>query len=302
MKPVILAASGNEALAAKLAARLDFQLGAATLRRFPDGESYVRIESPVKERDVVVVCTLDRPDDKFLPLIFLAATARDLGAARVGLVCPYLAYMRQDKRFRDGEGVTSVYFAGAMGRSFDWIVTVDPHLHRRHSLSEIYPIPIIEAHAAPLIADWIRTHVASPVVVGPDAESAQWVGAVAADAGAKHLVLQKHRSGDREVEISPLRPSDRDLGMPVILDDIISSGETTAVAVKRLREAGYPAPYCLAVHGIFADRSRERVKEAGAREIVTTNTIPHPSNAVDVSGLLAEAVGNVLGAGYRSVT
>lgn len=187
-----------------------------------------------------------------------------------------------------------------MGRSFDWIVTVDPHLHRRHSLSEIYRIPVLVVHAAPLIAGWIRTHIAAPVVVGPDAESEQWVAAVAADAGARHLVLEKHRSGDREVEISPLRPSDRDLGMPVILDDIISSGETTAVAVKRLREAGYPAPYCLAVHGIFAERALKRVKEAGAREIITTNTIPRPTNEIDISGLLAAAARNLLSGGSLS--
>lgn len=96
MTPAILAVPGNEAMATKLAASLGFQLGTVTMRRFPDGESYVRIESPVKEQDVVIVCTLDRPDEKFLPLTFLAATARDLGAVRVGLVCPYLPYMRQD--------------------------------------------------------------------------------------------------------------------------------------------------------------------------------------------------------------
>ena len=221
MKPVILAMPGNEAMATAFAAGLGAELGDAIVRRFPDGESYVRIETSVRAREVLLVCTMDRPDEKFLPLAFLAATARDLSASRVGLVCPYLPYMRQDKRFREGEGVTSVYFADAISRSFDWIVTVDPHLHRRHRLSEIYRVPVVMAHAAPLIAAWIRQNVPSPVVVGPDEESAQWVGAVAADAGAPHLVLEKHRTGARQVEISPLKGSDRDLGTPIVVDDII---------------------------------------------------------------------------------
>ena len=104
MNPVILALPGNEAIAEQLAERLTLKLGRTELRRFPDGESYVRIDSAVKGRNVILICTLDRPDEKFLPLTFLSATARDRGATRVGLVCPYLAYMRQDRRFRDGEG------------------------------------------------------------------------------------------------------------------------------------------------------------------------------------------------------
>ena len=87
MKPVILAAPGNEAMAAALASGLGAELGHAIVRRFPDGESYVRIETAVRKREVVTVCTMDRPDDKFVALTFLAATARDLGATRVGLVC-----------------------------------------------------------------------------------------------------------------------------------------------------------------------------------------------------------------------
>ena len=76
-----------------------------------------------------------------MPLALVAGTARDLGASSVGLVAPYLAYMRQDRMFRAGEGVTSVYFARLLADSFDWLVTVDPHLHRRRSLTEIYPFP-----------------------------------------------------------------------------------------------------------------------------------------------------------------
>src|SRR5574338_414230 len=105
---IVFALPGNEALAASLASSLDSELGSVTVRHFPDGETYVRIESPVRGRDVILTCTLDRPDDKILPLLFLGATARELGAERVGLVAPYLAYMRQDRRFNEGEGVSSL--------------------------------------------------------------------------------------------------------------------------------------------------------------------------------------------------
>jgi len=295
MKPAIIAMPGNEPLAGALAAGLDARLGSATLRRFPDSESYVRIDTPVRGRDVMLVCTMDRPDEKILSLAFLAATARDLGAESVGLVSPYLSYMRQDKRFRKGEAVTSAYFGDLISCYFDWMVTLDPHLHRQHGFSKIYQIPVVVAHAAPLISDWIRRHVSSPVVIGPDHESAQWVAAVARNAGAVHLVLNKHRSGDRKVEISGLRTADHKHGTPVVVDDIISTGRTMAETVRRLREAGYPAPYCVGIHGVFADDAYRELRRAGARKIVTCNAIPHRSNAIDIAPVLIDAIGELDG-------
>ena len=108
--PLIVALPGNEALAQYLAKGLDGEVATTEFRRFPDGESYVRVDTPVEGRSVILACTLDRPDEKFLMLMFAAATVRELGAIRIGLVAPYLCYLRQDKRFRPGEAVTSATF------------------------------------------------------------------------------------------------------------------------------------------------------------------------------------------------
>lgn len=266
------------------------RIGAFTLRSFPDGETYVRIESDVRGRPVAIVCTLDRPDDKVLPLLFLAATARDLGASSVGLVAPYLAYMRQDRRFVDGEGITSTYFAGLLSRAVGWMVTVDPHLHRRSSLSEIYSIPSTVVHAAPRVATWIRGHVPRPVLIGPDSESAQWVATVAADASAPYLVLEKTRHGDRDVtvtvpDVEPWRGH-----TPVLVDDIVSTARTMIETVGHLRRADFRGTVCVATHGVFAAGAYEALRAAGAERIVTCNTIPHASNAIDLSDDIAAAV------------
>src|SRR5690606_1902610 len=99
-------------------------------------ESYVRLLSEVKGKEVDIVCTLAHPDAQFLSLIFAAQTARELVAVRVNLVAPYLAYMRQAERFKEGEAISSVHFAHLISQSFDSLVTVDPHLHRRRDLSD----------------------------------------------------------------------------------------------------------------------------------------------------------------------
>jgi len=290
---LLLPLPDNEAMAAALAGALSADIGRFETRRFPDGESYLRVLSDVQGRDVAFVCTLDHPDAKLLPLLFAAATARELGARRVGLIAPYLAYMRQDQRFKPGEAVTSRIFASLVSEAFAWMVTVDPHLHRYPSLATVYAIPTQVAHAAPLISRWIRVNVINPVLVGPDSESGQWVSAVAADAGAPWTVLDKKRRGDREVEVSFVRTADLGGRTPVLLDDIISSGRTMLQAAKLLRGHTAAAPICVGVHGIFADRSDRLIIEAGAR-LVTCNTIPHPSNAIDVREAIAVAITEVI--------
>ena len=132
--PLIVALPGNEGLAQRLAEGLDGEVARTEFRRFPDGESYARIDTQVQGRSVILACTFDRPDEKFLMLTFAAATARELGAVRIGLVAPYLCYLRQDQRFRPGEAVTSRLFARMVSGTFDWLVTIDPHLHRLAAL------------------------------------------------------------------------------------------------------------------------------------------------------------------------
>jgi ribose-phosphate pyrophosphokinase len=285
---------GNEGLAELLRVRLACGMTRLHWRRFPDGESYVRFEDAVAGRDLVLVCSLNDPDAKAQALLFAAGTARELGAASVGLVAPYLGYMRQDRRFREGEAVTSALFAAQLSAAFDWLVTVDAHLHRRRSLSEIYSIPARDVGAAGGVSEWIRANVERPLVVGPDAESERWAAAVAAGAGAPHVALKKVRSGDRDVRIeAPGLDAWRGRN-PVLVDDIISTARTMAAAARLLIGQGFAPPACVGVHGVFAGDALEVLRAAGAAQIVSSNTIAHETNAIDVGAPVAQAVAAML--------
>ncbi len=286
---LVIALPDSAPLAIKIAARLGVDMIAPDLRSFPDGEIYIRIEAAVADHDVVVVGSLyPRPAEQFLTAAFVAATARDLGARRVGLVAPYLAFMRQDIQFHPGEGVTSRYFARHVSSAVDWMVTVDPHLHRHASLDGLYTIPTTIARAAPEIARWIAAEVAQPVLIGPDAESAQWVSAVAAACGAPFVILEKTRRGDRDVSITP-PPSGWNGHTPVVIDDIVSTGKTMVEATRQLRGAGSRPPMCIAIHAVFADQVDAELVAAGAAGIVTCNTITHASNRICIAEPLADA-------------
>jgi ribose-phosphate pyrophosphokinase len=295
MTPLLFAFPGNERLASILAPLIGAETGQAMLRHFPDGESYWRYGTPVAGRTVALLCTLDRPDGKALALMFAAAAAHELKAARVGVIAPYLAYMRQDHRFHPGEAVTSGTFAKIVSSEIDWLVTVDPHLHRRSSLNEIYSVPARALHAAPLIAQWIGDNVENPLLIGPDRESEQWVAAVAHGADAPHIVLRKVRRGDRDVEVAVPDLAQWRGRTPVLVDDIISTGQTMIVTLKQLNGKGLAAPVCVGVHGIFAGQAFEELRQAGAARVVTANTIAHSSNGIDISGLLADGVRALMG-------
>lgn len=295
MKPVIFGAPGNEAFLQGLAPSLEFDTGSLEMRRFPDGESYVRVDTPVAERPAAIVCTLAGPDPQFLPLWFAARTLRERGVANLGLVAPYLAYMRQDREFRPGEAVSSRLFADLVSCAFDWLVTADPHLHRYRALGEIYPIASRVVRTAPALAEWIRANVPRPIIIGPDAESEQWVAAVARDAGAPYLVLEKTRRGDREVEIRLRKPEAVQGRTPMLVDDIISTGRTMAEAARQVVAAGSAAPVCVGVHALFGADTQTALLGAGVAYIATTNTVAHPTNAIDVAGLFAAPVRELIG-------
>lgn len=290
MTPLLFAMPGNETLAERLGKLLGWESGVITLRRFPDGESCLRLLTAVQGREVALVCTLDRPDDKLLPLYFAASIARELGARRIGLIIPYLAYMRQDARFHEGEGITSAHFARLVSGFADWLLTVDPHLHRHHTLRAIYSIRSAVVHAAPAIAQWIARNVPRPLVIGPDAESEQWASEVAKGAGCPYAVLQKTRHGDREVEVSVPDSAQWQGRTPVLVDDIVSTARTMIAATTHLHAAGLAAPVCIAVHPVFAGDACAALQAAGVERIVSCNTIAHETNQIDLSGPLAVAL------------
>lgn len=292
--PLLFELKATPGLAERLCQDYPLEQGQLSRRRFPDGESYVRLLTPVAGREVIALCTLDRPDEVTLPLLFFAAAARDQGAQRIGLVAPYLGYMRQDRAFQPGEAVTSAAYAALLSNAFDWLVTVDPHLHRYPDLAAIYTIPAVAATAAKPIADWIRSEVQNPVLIGPDVESTQWIERVARLAGAPYLIFEKARRGDRDVVVTPREQEIFPGGTPVIIDDIVSSARTMIEAARLVRAAGLGAPVCIGVHAIFAEDAYAALAAAGPARIATVNTVAHSSNEIEIAGELRAAIAGML--------
>lgn len=291
--PAVFFSLTTHPLAAQLAGQLGAAVGDISQRRFPDGESYLRINTAVNGQHCIVLADLSHPDEKFLALVYLADTLREMGAASVGLIAPYLPYMRQDRRFAEGEAVTSRLFARMISRHLDWLVTMDPHLHRYASLDEIYTIPNRVVQGAPALAQWLQGQD-TLLLVGPDAESEQWVKGIAEYSGHPYIIGEKHRYGDRNVQVSLPALSDYSNHTAMIIDDVISSGHTILECISSLKAGGISHIKCTAIHGIFADNSDARLRDAGLEALVTCNTIVHDSNGINIAPLLVHPVSELL--------
>jgi ribose-phosphate pyrophosphokinase len=288
MKKIIFSLLGNELLANKIALLIGADVGEAVVRNFPDGETYIKINSNIKNKKIILVCSLNNPNEKFLPLYLFSKTAKELEANHITLISPYLPYMRQDKRFNEGEGVTSVYFASLISSFVDELITIDPHLHRWNSLSEIYTIQTHVIHTTPFIATWIKNNIPSPLLIGPDEESKQWVSQVASYADAPYVILTKNRKGDNEVEVSNPDLENYKHRTPVLVDDIISTAHTMMETISHLKSQQMKEAICIGVHAIFANNAYAELIKSGAQKIITCNTIPHESNGIDVAELIAQ--------------
>jgi ribose-phosphate pyrophosphokinase len=291
---LVLGFAESREQAEALAEALHCRSAMVAVHHFPDGESKVCLPPELAPR-VVMLRSLDRPNDKLVELMIAADAARQLGAEHITLVAPYLCYMRQDMAFEPGEAVSQRIVGKRLAQWFDALVTVDPHLHRIATLQEA--VPLGEAAraltAAPLLGALAVDELDNPILLGPDEEAAQWVSVVAGDHGAEWAVCKKLRHGDRHVDIA-LPDLDFHGRNVVLIDDVASSGETLARCAEQVRDAGAARICAMVTHALFADDALLRVVDAGVSLVWSTDSIPHPSNAVPLVHLLAAGVTHAL--------
>ena len=287
--PIVHAIADSTRFARRLARNIRAPFAPVRAHVFPDGETLVRVTHRARA-EAILVQSFNDPDRKLMPALLAADALRRAGARRVTLVAPYLAYMRQDRVFRPGEPISQRVFGECLGRAFDRVLTVEAHLHRIHCLGDVIASRARSLSAAPAIARWLARRGSSVIAVGPDEESEPWIRAVARAAGVRWMVGVKRRLGDRRVRV---RFGELPRGAcAVVIDDIASSGATIAAAVHALRERDVGTVDAAVVHAIFAPGALGLIRRAGARSVVSCDTVEHPTNRIECAPLLGAALGS----------
>ncbi|MDI4632578.1 ribose-phosphate diphosphokinase [Pelomonas sp. V22] len=286
---LLLAFEDERALAEELAAALAVPLAFVRVHRFPDGELRLVLPKPLPAR-VILLRGLQQPNDKLVELLVAAPAAREFGARELLLVSPYLAYMRQDMEFTPGEVVSQRHIARLLAAHFDRVLTIDPHLHRIASLDEVMPPGVgVALSAAPVLGAWIAKHVPDALLIGPDEESSQWVSEAALAGALDHAVGRKVRHGDHQVTLA--LPDCEVRGRAVVLlDDMASTGRTLIGSAEQLLARGASSVDVAVTHALFNGDALPLLKAAGVRQVWSSNSVPHESNAVSVVPLLTQAL------------
>jgi ribose-phosphate pyrophosphokinase len=256
-------------------------------KNFPDGESYVRVAGGVKGEDVVLVhTTYPQPDKRLVELLLLIDALRDLDAASIRAVVPYMAYARQDTRFRDGEAVSiKTLFRAIEAAGCDEFYTVD--LHKESSL-EAFGIKAKNLYASEVISSHLRKiGLEKAYVLSPDKGALNIAKRVADLLGAEYGHFEKTRdriTGAISVKGERIEARGRSV---VITDDLISTGGTIANACRLVKDAGAERVVAVCTHPLLVAGAYERMKASGVDEVLGTDTIEGEVSRISVAPLIA---------------
>ena len=299
----IFAGTANPDLARGLARELGVRLGACEVERFPDGETSVRLDEPVRGREVFVVQPTSPPvNENLFELLAFADACRRASAARTTAVVPYFGYARADKRRGRRVPVTASVVADlleAVGVAH--VLTVDVHAPQ---VEGFFRIPVDSLTAVPALCEALGGSLpGGAVVVAPDAGRVSMAAEYAHRLKAPMAVLHKRREGGDKTVVTHLAGDVRGRAC-LIIDDMISTGGTIVGSVEALLGAGASDEIIVAAtHGLLVAGAREKLARKGVRELFVTDTISVEAGdrgglrVVSVAPLLAAAVERSLSGG-----
>ena len=281
----ILAGPGGIEVARKVGLGLGVPVQEVMARTFPDGERLLWVPR-VPEGSLALVQSTAAPQDaRLMELFFILDVLREQGRSTT-LIIPYFGYGRQDKAFKTGEVASAMAVLRILATYLiDHLVLVDPHFHRTPGIFSSQGLSCTSLSAAPLMVERISSTLKEPLVIGPDQGSANLVRKASGDA----IALSKTRTGDRDVSIDneKLAVEGRDV---IVFDDMVSTGGTMIEAVRIMREQGARRIVAACTHGVFVEGADARILDAGADELVCSDTIPGPHATVSVAPLIAQAL------------
>jgi ribose-phosphate pyrophosphokinase len=293
---LLLSGSANRALAEELAQHVGQPLCRVTIKRFADGELFVKIDENVRGREVYIVQPTNPPAENLMELLLLMDAAKRASAARVTAVIPYFGYARQDRKDQPRVAISAKLIANMISTAgADRVLGVDFH---QHQMQGFFDLPVDHLYAAPVFVNHFRQiALHDPVVVAPDVGSAKMARGFAKRLNASLAIIDKRRPSANIAEVVNV-VGDVEGKDCVIPDDMIDTGGTMTEAIHALKRLGARDVYCCATHALFSGPAVERFTNSPVKEVVVTNTIALPSErrfpqlkVLSVAGLLAKAIG-----------
>lgn len=278
----ILGGTSAKNVAQNLANKIQQPLLQATYKRFPDDEFYVRVLDDIAGEDVLIVQTA-YPDPKIVELLLMQDAVHDAGAKKITVVLPYFGYSRQDKKFEEGEAISSRAVAQHISMHADVVITVDPH--KEHIL-KFFSVPAYSCSAVSTIAQYLKEKNID-FILAPDKGAKDRAKEAATLINCEYDYLEKTRIDGTTVKIAPKKLDVRGKHVAII-DDIISTGGTMANSIKELKKQGAKTVSVACTHGLFVGGAKEKLLSSDCDEIISTDTIETEFSKVSAADCIAE--------------
>jgi ribose-phosphate pyrophosphokinase len=293
---LLMSGTANRPLAEEVAAHLGQPLCAITIRRFADGEIFVKIDENVRGRDVYIIQSTNPPAENMMELLLLMDAARRASAARITAVIPYFGYARQDRKDQPRVAISAKLMANMVSMAgADRVLAMDFH---QHQLQGFFDLPVDHLYAAPVLVNHYRQkQLRDLVIVAPDVGSAKMARGFAKRLNASLAIIDKRRPSANVAEVLNVVGEVRGRDC-IIPDDMIDTAGTMSEAVNALKRLGAEDVYCCATHGLLSGPAVQRLAASPVKEVVVTNTIDIPAErrfdrlrVLSIAGLLSKAIG-----------
>jgi ribose-phosphate pyrophosphokinase len=292
---MLLSGTSNPQLSADIAEKLGSRVCDITVKRFADGEIFVRIDENVRGRDVFIVQPTAPPAESIMELLLLIDAASRASAARVTAVVPYYGYARQDRKDQPRVAIGAKLLANLIATAgADRVISIDFH---QHQLQAFFDIPVDHLYAMPVFVDHYSHHDLQPlVVVASDVGAAKMARGYARRLGGEIAMIDKRRPAHNVAEVVNVVGEVKGKNC-LIPDDMIDTGGTMSEAVRALKDKGAQDIYICATHALLSGPAVSRLSELPVREVAVTDTISLPAekrfpalSVLSVADLLARAI------------
>ncbi len=294
-KMLLMSGTANLPLAQEIADHLGQPLCEVTIRRFADGEIFVKIDENVRGQDVFIIQPTCPPAENIIELLILIDAACRASAARVSAVIPYYGYGRQDRKDQPRVAISAKLMANVIATAgTDRVLAIDFH---QHQLQGFFDIPVDHLYAAPVFVQHYRQkRLHKPVVVAPDVGGAKMARGFAKRLDASLAIIDKRRPSANIAEVVNVvgDVTDKDC---LLVDDLIDTAGTMSEAAHALNRLGARRVYACATHALLSGPAVDRLSASPMEEIAVTNTMCLPEarrfdnlKILSVAELLAKAI------------
>ena len=293
--PKIFSGTSNPVLANKITDYIGMPLGEVDLKRFSDGEIWVKFKENIRGDDVYLIQSTHQPAENLMELLIMLDAAKRSSVSTVTAVIPYFGYARQDRKDQPRVSITAKLVANLISiAGADRVITMDLHAAQ---IQGFFDIPSDHLYASPVFMDIFKYHKKELVVVSADIGGIKLARSYAKRLHANLVVIDKRRPKQNQAEVMNIIGDVN--GKDVLLvDDLIDTGGTFISAIDALKEKGANDIYGAVTHPVLSGDAAEKIEKSAITKLYVTDSIPLRNN-VETNKIVVRSAANLLAEAIR---